>query len=167
MAAFTGTPTGSAQYNKQITAPVPGIAAALAEGRLKVAPFSYTHAAGAGTGEINLFKLPAGPIILYPALCRILTTAFVATADLHLGYRAHVDQNGAAVVADDNAFADNLDVGGAAIDLGPLNGGWPLPAIGHFAFNSQGGVVLYTLIDTANIEDADTIAGWVAWASTN
>ena len=88
MAAFTGTPTGSTQYNStpmQYTNYVKAV-------------FSYTHAAGAGTGEVNLLKLPAGKIVIYSADSRIATSAMATGADIHLGYRAYVEPDGDAVV---------------------------------------------------------------------
>src|SRR3990172_9848375 len=120
MAAFTGTPVKSVQYTDQTNSAekvAPNII-----GKVHIARFSYVHSAGAGTGEVNLIELPAGKITIYPDLSRIVTTAFAATADLHLGYRAYTDSAGVAVVADDNAFLDNADVGGGALDQA-----WTLP----------------------------------------
>jgi len=43
--------------------------------RLNISPFQYTHgAADDGEGEVNLVRLPAGKISIYPAYSRIRTT---------------------------------------------------------------------------------------------
>lgn len=160
MAAFTGTPTGSALYNKQVGTTVGKPSAHLAEGQMRISRFTYTHAAGAGTGEVNLFVLPPGYVSVYSYLSHLFTSAFVATADLHLGYRAYTDSDGSAVVADDNAFLDNADVGGGALDIT-----WLLPTGYVKELDSMSGVTVYAMVDTANIEDADTLDGWCVWAS--
>lgn len=157
MAAFTGTPTGSTQYNLATGVTQGGIAYLE---KLRLRRFSYTHAAGAGTGEVNLVFLPEGQVDIYSELSRLATSAFAATADIHLGYRAFTEPDGDAVVADDNAFMDNGDAA-----TGITHAAWPLPAApGITSLNSRGGITIYAMIDTANIEDTDTIAGWVVWA---
>ncbi len=158
MAAFTGTPTSSLQYADQLTAqmadPVIGI------GKLQVGSFKYTHTAGAGTGAINLIELPGGLLRVFVDLCRIVSSAMVTTADLHIGYRAHTKMDGTAVVEDDNAFEDNADAGSAIDKV------WTLPAVGFLDLDSDGnpGPVIFVTIDTANIEDTDTIDGYCVYA---
>lgn len=156
MAAFTGTPVKSVEYTAQSTAhqktPVETIA------KLFLGKFTYVHTAGAGTGEIDLLEMPAGRIRVYPDLSRIVTSAFAANADIHLGYRAYVNSANVAVVADDNAFLDNGDAGGGAIDSA-----WVLPAEGFLEINSRNGWILTAMVDTGNIEDTDTISGWIAY----
>ena len=156
MAAFTGTPVKSVEYTNQ-TASATKVSPDVI-GKLHVARFSYTHAAGAGTGEINLVELPAGKITIYSDLSRIVTSQFAASADLHLGYRAYTGSDGVAVVEDDNAFLDNSDVAAAAVDSA-----WVLPAGGYTSFDTRNGLLIYAMVDTGNIEDTDTIAGWVAY----
>lgn len=165
MAAFTGSPTGSTQYNQQVGVLQGGVS--FGE-KLKMRRFSYTHAAGAGTGEVNLVELPVGKLTILPDLSRIVASTFVTGADLHLGHRAYTEPDGDAVVQDDNAFADNLDAGPAG---GGIDVAWPLPAIGFFEANVgqaaagvRPGFTIYAMIDTANIEDGDTINGYVVWA---
>ena len=124
------------------------------ESTLRMATANYTSDT-AETGTIKMIRLPAGVVRVYPWLSRILTSQFAATSDLHIGYAAYTNSAGTAVAGDDNAFADNLDVGG-----GPINQVWPLPATGtslYTEFDSQTGIDIEILIDTANIESADTI----------
>lgn len=156
MAAFTGTPTSSLQYADQLTSQMSD--PVIGQGQLRCHPFKYTHTAteGAGTGEVNLTKLPAGLIRVLPNLSHIHTyTAFGSSADLHIGYRAHTNMDGTSVSEDDNAFADNLDAGGGALDAI-----WALPAVGYLDLDSQDGVVIFALIDSGNIEATDTIEGY-------
>lgn len=158
MAAFTGSPTGSTEYNLTLGITQGGVAF-LEQPRIRY--FNYTHAAGAGTGEVNLVVLPEGQVRIYSEFSRLASSQFAANADLHLGFRSYTEPDGDVIAADDNAFADNLDAGGGAI----THAAWPLPAApGITTLNSRTGVTIYSLIDTGNIEDADTIAGWVFWA---
>lgn len=127
---------------------------------VKFAPFSYTHTGGAGTHDVNLCKLPPGKVRIIPDLCRVVASQMVATADLHIGTRAFVNEDGTAVVEDNNRFADNLDAGGGAIDQT-----FPLPSTGApwHDLDSKEGITVYADVDTANIEDTDTIHGYVAF----
>ena len=158
MSAFTGSPTGSTEYNKQTGTVQGGVSF---QERLHMRRFNYTHAAGAGTGEINLLILPAGNITIISELSRRASSQFAASADLHLGYRAYTEPDGDAVVADDNAFGDNEDAGGGAL----THAAWTLPAApGLTSIDSRSGLTLYAMVDSGNIEDGDTITGWVVWA---
>lgn len=154
--AFTGSPVKSVEYTLQTDAAQKAPVDVMA--KMHVARFSYTHSAGAGTGEINLLEMPAGRITIYSDLSRIICSQMAANADLHLGHRAYTKSDGTAVVEDDNAFLDNADAGGGALDQA-----WVLPAGGTTQIDSRNGFVLYAMVDTGNIEDTDTISGWVAY----
>lgn len=156
MAAFTGTPVKSVEYTNQTASATKAAVDVIS--KMHVARFSYTHAAGAGTGEVNLIELPAGRITIYSDLSRIITSQFAANADIHLGYRSYVNSAGTTVAEDDNAFLDNGDAGGAAIDAV-----WTLPAGGYTSFDTRNGLLIYAMVDTGDIEDTDTISGWVAY----
>src|SRR5262245_27022991 len=119
MAAFTGSPTKSTQY----TAVTSGRGGPIAATGLNASVFTYTHSAGAGTGEINLLLLPAGRVTIYSQLSRVEMTATTTNADLHLGFRAYVEPDGDAVAEDDNAFLDNADAGAAISSV------WLLPLV--------------------------------------
>lgn len=156
--AFTGSPTSSTEYALVGTRDNEALAV---EGRLHVATFSYTHAAGAGVGEINLCKLPAGRVRIFIHLSHVIASQMAASADLHLGHRAYVNQAGTTVAENDDLFAANLDSGGGVIDED-----FALPATGApwHDIESQDGVIIYAMIDTGNIEDNDTIHGYVTYA---
>lgn len=147
--AFTGSPVDSTQRTNEKDSAVK--ADLRDHSGLKVVVGQYTHSAGAGTGEINMFKLPPGRIRIYPDLCRVVSSAMVATADLHIGHRAYVNEAGTTVVEDDNEWLDNADAG-SAIDSALTDGGTT-----NNAYNSEDGIEVYALIDTGNIENTDTI----------
>jgi len=156
MAAFTGTPVNSDLMADQKDADSTGARAdslATSAG-VHAAYAEYTHSstAGTGTGAIDMFRLPAGRLRILCDQSRVVTSAFASNADLHIGYRAHTDLDGDAVVEDDNAFSDNLDAGGGALDVA-----WALPTGGILELNSEEGVDIYCLVDTGNIEATDTI----------
>lgn len=173
MAAFTGTPASGTTYALQIGNPSLKPEPADMWGVLRLAYFNYTHAAGAGTGEVNLCKLPSGSVRVLTHLSRYLTSQYAASADLHLGFRAYTEPDGDVVAEDDNAYADNVDVGGGAITIVAFN----LPATGSVKYNvmkstsatsgthSGGGLHIYSMIDAGNIEDGDTLEGWVCFAN--
>lgn len=155
MAAFTGSPTSSVQHAAQQRGG--GNVEARDSAVLRFMFFNYTHTAGAGTGEVNLCTLPAGRIRIFGDYSRVRSSAMVATADLHIGHRAYTDEAGTAVAEDDNEWADNLDAG-AAIDVALGDGGTTLSQ-----YESRDGITVYAMVDTANIEDTDTIDGWIAY----
>lgn len=158
MAAFTGSPTGSTQYNQDTGVTQGGVTYLE---NLHLRRFTYTHAAGAGTGEINLVRIPAGRVDIHSIFSRRESTQFAASADLHLGYRSYTEPDGDVIAADDNAFGDNEDAGGGALTAAA----WTLPTgLGVTEINSRTGLTIYAMVDSGNIEDTDTINGWVVWA---
>lgn len=166
MAAFTGSPVSGPNYDAQTgeSEPASRVSALVAEGKLQIARFGdedgnpYTHAAGAGTGVVKLVRLPAGKLIVFPDLSRLVTSQFAANADIHIGYAAYTKLDGTTGAADDNAFLDNGDAGGGALDTALT-----LPAGGMQVLESASGIDIEAMIDTANIENDDTIDGWIAY----
>ena len=155
--AFTGSPVDSVQRGYQRGATKID---AHDWGRLQYAFFDYTHAAGAGVGEINLVKLPAGKIRVLTDLCRIVTSDMEAGAQMQVGYRAYADPEAAtqAVVEDDNYFQEASAVGVGARDETLL-----IPAIGHPVFNTRFGLEIFVQITDGDIADADTITGYIVY----
>lgn len=163
MAAFTGSPKSSTQYlydsgassvefrsQESVNAP-----RGLQIKRFK--QYVHTSTEGSGTGTVYLGMLPAGRIYIIPQLSRLVTSQFAANADIHIGYGAHTDLSGTAVNADDNAFLDNGDAGGAALDTALT-----LPVEG-LELNSKEGIRIEAMIDTGNIEADDTISLTIAY----
>ena len=132
------------------------------EAELKVATVQYVSDT-AEQGTINMVRLPAGKIRVYTSLSRYRTSNdFVTNADGHIGYAAYTNSAGTAVAADDNAFADNIDVGAAAQEAT-----WPLPAqtTAHYVdFDSQKGITITFMVDTANMSVNATIDLMVVYA---
>lgn len=150
MAAFAGSPLNSSLYARQVgTLKADAIEV---EGALQSADFLYTHAAGAGTGEINLLQLPAGHIRVYPDLSRLVTSQTGTSSTIDIGHRAYVDWLGVTQVDDDNSLHDNGASGAGALDTALA-----LPAAGFIDYNTRDGVVIYASIDSGDLEDADTI----------
>lgn len=166
--AFTGSPTSATPYSSQVDPTQGNVAQGENVGaRLILAPFSYTHAAGAGTGEVNLIQLPPGRIHIYPELSQLVTSQFATSADFHLGHRAYTQEDGTTVVEDDNEWIDNGDVAAGALS-GPWTTFFATGAGGtvgktHAVYDAASGLIIFALIDAGNIEDTDTIAGWVAY----
>jgi len=105
---------------------------------------SLTFTLAGATGTAKMLRLPAGKVRVLVDKCRIVCPAGTATADLHVGYAAYTGQDGVAVVGDDNAFADNLDIGAGAVDVA-----FSLPTVGYLDLNSRDGVDIEIMIDTA------------------
>lgn len=164
MAVFTGSPvdTGVRAAQKG-DLPIGGDI----QGNLYVAPHvSYIHTLGAGTGEINLVKLPAGRVVIYPRLSRIRTSAFAATAQYHLGHRAFVKFDGTVVPENNNEWLDNV------VATAVTNDFWAALVTGAETaeaaeYETIDGLELFMLVDTANIEDTDTVDVDVVYSLVN
>ena len=161
MAVFVGSPTATDQRTLATQRPQFNTQDGwvITHGR-----WTHTATQGAGTGEINMVTLPAGKKQVNAAASWVKTsgTAFTATSDLHIGFRAYrdpsLDTAAQSIAEDDNYFADNLDVGGGALDQA-----WPLPTTGIVTINSAGLFHIYTMIDTADITVGAIVDVWVVW----
>jgi hypothetical protein len=126
-------------------------------GNLLSSRVRYTHTAGNdSTFELNLVKLPAGRVVIYPRLSHIRASQMATGADLHLGHRAYRNFNGTVVPADLLEWLDNVDIGGGAITgfWAAITGATGLNAV---EYETRDGLELVVRVDTANIEDTDTI----------
>ncbi len=146
--AFTGSPVSSVQRALELA----NKSELRDSGRLYTRYASYTHTAGAGVGEINMFTLPAGRIRIYPDLCRYTASAMVSTANLSIGHRAYVNEAGTTVALDVDEWLTDADAS-SALDAVIGDGGTTLNQ-----YESRDGIVVYVAITTANIEDTDTIS---------
>jgi len=151
---FTGAPLSSTQYAAQI--------AEMAE-VADNAPIRYAYGkwtcAEAGVGEVNMFKLPAGRIRFYPDLSwLIMGDTAQANCDLHVGHRAYVNEDGTAVTEDENEWLDEFDIGGGAHDA-DLDTIITSPTL----MNSQDGIIVYVMFDTANVDLASVLELWFAY----
>jgi hypothetical protein len=169
--AFTGSPTGSTQFNLQTAVTQGGIFSAETTGQLKIALFEYTHSAtaGAGTGEINLITLPPGRIIVISRLSVWgVSVAWAAASTNSIGTRAFTQPDGTAVAASSAAFVSAVAVGAATV----TDTVFALPAastgVGGFTrLNSQSGVVLFSTVAAGNITVGGTLNGHVVWSDAN
>lgn len=153
MAVFTGSPTSGPVYANQISVNLgrsENVEGAMQFARLGV----YTHAAGAGTGEINLVTLPAGRIIILPLECQIITSQFATGAKFDIGTRAFTNEDGTVVAEAPVRYVTDSAAGGGPLNT-TFNGAARVEVL-----DSQEGVTIYMTVDTGNIEDGDTIDGW-------
>ena len=126
---------------------------------LHVSPFFYDQEEIAETDlTVELLRLPAGKIEVYPTKSRLIASDMVATADLSLGHAAYNDpgNNDISVAADLVKWANAIDIGGAAKDVA-WDGTDPQE------FNTTTGLLIQSLVATADIDLDDEIRGWVVW----
>lgn len=162
MAEFTGSPAAAEPYASQYGAYKANKKDVALQ--LRATPFSYTHVAGAGTGEVNLFTIPAGKIRIFPQLSRISMSQMVATADFHLGHRQYHTDDGTLVPQDDDEFIANADVGGGVIAETTWSAVPGATLTTDMEYDTRDGFTVYAMIDTANMENGDTIDGVCVWS---
>lgn len=162
--AFTGSPTGSVQFNLQTGVTPGGAYGGEVSGKEKVSIFEYTHpaSAGAGTGEINLVNLPSGSIIVLPAMSFFgVSVAWIAASTVSIGNRAFTQPNGTIVAAAAGALVNAAAVGAATVATTAFS----VPAFGQVQrFNSQGGVTIFATVAGGNIPVGGTLFGYITWA---
>jgi hypothetical protein len=156
MAEFVGSPASSVQY-AALTSPSRA-SGGDTQGEVRMARFNYTHTAAAGTGEVNLVRLPPGRLCIFSVLSHIFTSVMGVNADLHLGYRAHRKEDGTPVAQDDNAFLNDLD------STGGIDTSFGLPVNGILELESQQGLIIFATVDTGNILTGNTITGWIMYS---
>ncbi len=88
-----------------------------------------------------------------------MTTQFGASAVLDIGYRAHTKADGTAVNASAAALHNDAAVGAGAVDLALA-----LPAAGYLELDSREGINIFATVASGDIEDTDTIEGFIAYA---
>ncbi len=146
MAVFAGSPTSALappRFNP-------------AEPSWRFIPFFYVHAAGTGTGEINLCALPPGNWILPANQSRLEVSTFAAGATLAIGLRACTRTDGV-------VLAEHADALLAAFDVASGDTSQNLPAADQVVPLATPGWVFAT-VAAGNIEDGDTISGWATIA---
>lgn len=127
-----------------------------AGGKLVVFRFAFTQS---GTGDAgsyaNLFKLPPGKFRYLGNLSKIYFAALGTARTMDVGFSAHTNADGTAVVADPNGLHDGEDVSsaGSAAPVGALTGD------GTYLFDSREGVVISAQINDGTITDGKTLKG--------
>ena len=169
--AFPTDPAQSAQYASQFDNSNLDYIQATPD--IEMIHVTYTHAAPdvAGVGTIELLRLDHGRIKIWPHLSLLAHSAFVATADLDIGYRSYVQNDGTVVAEDGNALFDSIDAGGGALALtlwpavtgavvtnAPVEFETAGPGVeGVYQVPEETGLRIFATVDTANIEVGDTI----------
>jgi hypothetical protein len=156
MADFEGTPASASPYADQAGSDKAN--SVESGGLMKRARISYTHELGAGTGEINLTTLPAGQVIIYDN-SKMITSSFGTSATMDVGYRFHIDEVGAEVDADPVAFVEDFDAEtGGEVDFSAKL------VDGYMELNSKFGITMFATVADGDIEDDDTIMGYISFA---
>lgn len=117
--------------------------------------------ATAATGTIYLTKLPPGKLRILPGLSSFLCSNMAATANISIGYAAHVASNGAAVTADVDALkaeglvnacvlANSYNIMANVANTGLL-------------LDSQSGVDITATVGTANTAVNGTYSGYITF----
>lgn len=132
---------------------------------IRYAVFTYTQA---GNGTIDdflyLVKVPGDARIIIPE-CYFYFSAWAATTLLDVGWAAHEDKMGQAVVADFDGLVDGLDIDAAGIYHGGLlNGAFvSVPALFHHQFDARGEVDIVAQFRVAAPTDTDSLQGAIAY----
>ena len=141
----------SDEYALQVGANATPLDPTQAHGRVRVGHFNFGALTAAADDTLNLLKMPAGKVRVLAL--HVISSAFVATADLDVGYGAYTNRSDrAAVAADPDAFANDLDVAtGGTFHTYP-----------DVVIDSTGGWTLTGTLATAGAS-ADTLSGWIEY----
>jgi hypothetical protein len=112
----------------------------------------------AGQGVADLIKMPAGRVIILPDLCRVVCPAGAAGATLDIGYAAHVNDLGVAVVADPDALLT------AEVITGAIDMAFTDPTNGELELVSQDGFSITATVAVANSPAAGDLLVSVVYA---
>lgn len=129
--------------------------------RCKVFTFTQGSAAGDATSTAGLVKLPPGVGRILLNESHIEWSAFGASRVLDIGYTAHTNTDGTAVVEDDNAFDNDIDVssaGNAALgsDVAAASGKM-------YQFDSKEGITIFATVAGGTIPAGATLTGYVLY----
>lgn len=130
-------------------------------GKLRVAYFDFTQdGAGDANSTVDLVKLPAGRVRVFPELSHIGFSAFGASRVLDIGYLGYEDWKGVDQDADPDYFATDIDVSSAGTaKLSEASG-----AATTKLFRSRQGVTVQATVAGGTIPDAATLTGFVVFA---
>ncbi len=149
MATFKSTQVTNAEAK-----PIVRLAPRDWHGRARDAFFNYTQAAnGAVNDVVELVQLPPGKVRLLVDQAVLTMSDKGAGALLDIGWAAFVDEDGNAVVADDNDLADNVDIATGTTTI--------RPNLNLFkTFDSRDGVTLTATFRVVAPVAADTLQGY-------
>ena len=123
-------------------------------GDVRLAYFSHTQAgAGDATSTVDLIRLPAGRVRVIGHLSRVNTSAFGASRTLAIGHAAAFAVGGAAIDADDDAFAAATSV---ASEGGFAGAGFSL-------IETESGIPVIATVAGGTIPDGATVEGVIAY----
>jgi hypothetical protein len=151
----------SAQFTDYSASPPKMIPASTWHGRVRASYFKFTQ--GVAAGDINstadLVHLPAGRVRVLGQPSIVYFDAFGVARTLDVGYRAHKDINGAAVVEDEDAFISAADVSGAGSARFDEAGA----AARALVLESQSGVDIFAKVEGGTIPAGTVLEGYVVY----
>jgi hypothetical protein len=144
-------------------------------GGLRVFHFKATIAVVGTILAQPVLKMPAGKVLIIPALCGVYIDDLAAATTLDLGYAAHTDETGTAVAAVADRIFDGL-----VVAAGPTaaNGLTNVVAAGTvassrgtnatqqpFTLNSQSGFNIVLTVQGGDVDAiTDVLEGWIVFA---
>jgi hypothetical protein len=153
------TPTTSTQYDNEVS----GGAVKTDNNDHGVIHFYKCSWTCTGAGDATAYpigKLPGGKLTVLPLLSTFYSDDAGAGADLDFGYGAFTNEDGTAVTADPNGWADSIDIGGGAVsNTWYSNSTLTRPT----EYNSKEGIPVTISTDTADVDVGDVIEICVAY----
>lgn len=153
----------STQETNRTATPVTPAEAYDYHGKKRIAYFSFTQSgAGDANSLANLVTLPPGKVRLLKTKSELVCSAFGAGRTLDIGYLAHTNLDGTAVVASVDAILDGADVSAAAkvICGAGTNALGTDPTI---LLNSREGVTIQAKCLGDTLPDGATLKGFFAY----
>jgi hypothetical protein len=128
------------------------------QGKIRFIFFTYTQAANGAAGDkVVLCRLPPGKVRFLGGMSWMDTSLTPTIIDL--GYQAHTNRDGTAVVADEDGWEDGVDwtTDGLKTGLGSLKVGYTQ------VFDSKEGVAIVITLVTGTPTAANTIDGCIVY----
>jgi hypothetical protein len=149
------TTQNSLQYAAQTSNPPVKAEAHAAYAKLRAFRVNFTQVGAGSDGSIaRLLKLPPGKITFFGDNSWLRTSDMGTNRVMDVGWAAYRDQNGEAVVADDNGLHDDQDISPAA-KFQPANA----LADGTKDFHSLSGVTIIATVNGGTFPAAATVQG--------
>lgn len=129
--------------------------------KLRFTWFTCTQGAAAGDAgsTFQLCKLPPGRIRVLPGMSRLWTSAFGASRVAKIGHGVYVNESGADVAADDDAFGASIDISSAVNNAVLSN-----TIMKHDVF-TRSGFQVFATVTGGTIPAAATFNGYIAYVA--
>jgi|TARA_R110000787_G_scaffold31975_4_gene84617 hypothetical protein len=154
----------STEYTNATATPVVNNNTTEQHGRVRIAFFTHTQSgAGDATSSVALCKLPPGRVRVLASLSRAYVNWTTSSATLDLGWDAHTNLSGTAVVADPNGLIDGLAVD--TVGFQTLEGAVAANLLtgGTYVLESKDGVVIRATSQDTAIASGDDLVGYICY----